>query len=142
MKFTALFSSLTLVCAAAAQSLSYDPIYDDAEGSLGSVACSDGANGLLTAGYTTFGSLPGFPNIGGVPAVEGWNSAACGTCWQVTYTDAAGVTRSENIIAVDVGPRGFNLAQGAMDKLTGNQAEALGRIDVSSVQVDESACGL
>ncbi|KAH6919109.1 snodprot1 [Coprinopsis sp. MPI-PUGE-AT-0042] len=141
MKLTAIFSSLTLVAVAAAQSLSYDPVYDNAGGSLATVACSDGANGLLTAGYSTFGSLPRFPNIGGVPAVTGWNSPACGTCWQVTYTDARGVTRSENIIAVDVGRGGFNIARGAMDKLTGNQAVALGRINVSSRQVANSACG-
>lgn len=40
-----------------------------------SVACSDGANGLETKGYSTLGSLPNFPYVGGAPAVTGWNSA-------------------------------------------------------------------
>ena len=141
MKFTAIFSSLALASVAVAQSLSYDTVYDNGGQSLATVACSDGANGLLTKGYTTFGSLPRFPLIGGVPAVTGWNSPACGTCWQVTYTNGAGVTRSVNILAVDVGRNGFNIARAAMDQLTGNQAVALGRINVSSRQVANSACG-
>ena len=51
--------------------VAYDQSYDDASGSLAVTACSDGPTGLLTKGYTTFGSLPQFPNIGGVDAIAG-----------------------------------------------------------------------
>jgi hypothetical protein len=84
MKITPfLFSIAAFVLSALAQTtetLSYDITYDDASLQLSSVACSSGTNGLETKGYTTLGSLPTFPNVGGVYTVTGWNSAACGTC--------------------------------------------------------------
>ena len=88
------------------------------------------------AGYTTFGSLPGFPRIGGAFAVGGWNSAACGTCWELTYNG-----KSINVLAVDhAGADTFNIALAAMNQLTNNQAEFLGRVTVSYSQVDVNQC--
>ncbi|KAG1856381.1 Cerato-platanin [Suillus subalutaceus] len=125
MKFSSvLFSISVFVLSSLAQTtetLSYDTTYDNASLSLSSVACSDGTNGLETKGYTTLGSLPTFPNVGGVYTVTGYNSAACGTCYNVTY----GTT-----------------SQTAMNTLTGNLAVELGRVDVTSTQVDVSVCGL
>jgi hypothetical protein len=66
-------------------SATYDNTYDNPYGSLNGVACSNGENGLLTKGFTTFGSLPSFPYIGGAQAVTGWNSPQCGSCWALTY---------------------------------------------------------
>jgi hypothetical protein len=40
---------------AATVTVSYDMTYDVASTSLNEVACSDGANGLESKGYTTFG---------------------------------------------------------------------------------------
>ncbi|PSR87105.1 Cerato-platanin [Coniella lustricola] len=117
--------------------VSYDTTYDNAATSLGVTACSDGANGLETKGYSTLGSLPGFPYIGGAPAIAGWNSANCGTCWTLTYNG-----HSINVLAVDVGSGGFNLAEEAMNALTNNQAVALGRITATATEVDASVCGL
>nr|AGL40516.1 cerato-platanin 3 [Crinipellis campanella] len=140
MKFT-LFTTtaaLTLLSTyAAAVQLQYDPAYDNAGESLINAACSDGPNGLMTRGFTTFGSLPNFPHIGAADVITGWNSPNCGTCWQVTYNG-----KSINILAMDVAGNGFNVAQQAMDELTNGQAVALGNIDVQSVQVDASVCGL
>ena len=63
------------VNASLGSTVSYDRGYDEASRSLTSVACSDGENGLLTRfGWEFQGSTPQFPNIGGVPAVGGWNS--------------------------------------------------------------------
>ncbi|CAL1716484.1 unnamed protein product [Somion occarium] len=87
MKYTTFLTALFVVPAALAAtvSVSYDQVYDQSSNSLATVACSDGSNGLLTKGFTTFGSLPSFPNIGGAPAVGGWNSPACGTCWRLAF---------------------------------------------------------
>jgi ABC-type sulfate transport system permease component len=58
MKFS--FAPLCFLAAAtqvmaATVMVSYDTTYDVASTSLDSVACSDGANGLETKGYKTFG---------------------------------------------------------------------------------------
>lgn len=135
MKFTALFS-IAVLPIISALTVSYDGIYDVSSTSLTAVACSDGANGLITKGYTTFGSLPKFPYIGGAPAVTGWNSTGCGTCWQLTYNG-----KSINVLAIDVAAD-FNIALKAMNDLTNNQAEALGRVPITASQVDKSVCGL
>ncbi|KAF7799630.1 hypothetical protein EIP86_010868 [Pleurotus ostreatoroseus] len=117
-------------------SLSYDEAYDNAGTSLSSVACSDGSHGLLTKGYSTFGSLPAFPDVGGAFAVGGWNSAECGTCWKLTYKN-----KSINVLAIDHADAGtFNIALAAMNKLTGNKAKSLGRVEVSYKQVSTSDC--
>jgi hypothetical protein len=47
-----------------------------------------------------------------------------------------------NVLAMDHAAEGFNIAQAAMDTLTGGQATQLGRIDASYAQVDASVCGL
>ncbi|KAF5386696.1 hypothetical protein D9615_001977 [Tricholomella constricta] len=143
MKFSAILAPLALLPSMAlAVTLSYDPTYDNSQGSLTTVACSDGPNGLITAGFKTFGALPKFPYIGGAAAVEGWNSANCGTCWQLTYTNTKGVKKSINVLAVDHANAGFNIALAAMNDLTGGQAIQLGRIDVASTKVASSVCGL
>lgn len=112
--------------------------------SLNTVACSDGSNGLESRGYTTFSSIPNFPYIGGAPQITGWNSAYCGSCWEITYSSSS-VTTTKYVTAIDVGDEargGFNLSLEAMNDLTGGQAEFLGRINVTATQVDESNCGL
>jgi hypothetical protein len=141
MKLTSvLFSIATIILAASAQTtqtLSYDTVYDDSSLPLSSFACSDGANGLETKGYTTLESLPTFPNVGGVYTVTGWNSAACGSCYQVTY-----MNNTVTILAVDVSKEGFTVSEEAMNTLTGGLAAEAGRVDVTATQVDASACGL
>ena len=135
-----LFSITAFVLSALAQStqtLSYDPTYDNGAESFSNVACSDGVNGLETKGYTTFNSLPTFPNVGGVYTVTGYNSTACGTCYQVTYGSS-----TVAILAIDRSNVGFTVSETAMNTLTGNQAVALGRVDVTATQVDASVCGL
>ena len=138
------FKTLALALLAAAStslaatvSVSYDETYDNASASLTSVACSDGTNGLITKGFSSFGSLPQFPNIGGASAIAGWNDAACGTCWTLTYNG-----RSINVLAIDHAGSGFNVALAAMNTLTNNQAAALGRINAEATQVAASVCGL
>ncbi|PQE29461.1 putative rot1 PRECURSOR protein [Rutstroemia sp. NJR-2017a WRK4] len=113
--------------------VSYDTGYDDGSRSLAVVSCSDGSNGFLTKGYTTQASLPHFPYIGGASTIAGWNSANCGSCFTLSYNG-----RSINVLAIDHAAEGFNIAQAALNDLTGGQAVALGRIDASYTQVDKS----
>ncbi|KAI0668391.1 immunomodulatory protein [Trametes maxima] len=126
-----------LVPSALGVTVSYDETYDKGSNSLSTVACSDGSHGLLKKGFSTFGSLPHFPNIGGAAVVGGWNSAQCGTCWQLSYKG-----KSVNVLAVDHAQAGWNVALGAMNKLTGGKAKELGRIEATAKQVDKSKCGL
>ncbi|PPQ63342.1 hypothetical protein CVT24_006715 [Panaeolus cyanescens] len=144
MKFFTTAALLSLVPALAqAITVSYDTAYDKSSQSLSSVACSDGSNGLLTRGFTTFGSLPRFPRIGGVPAVAGWNSPACGTCWALTYTNGQGVKKTVNILAVDHSDApDYNISLAAMNELTGGNAAQLGRVTVTAAQVAPSNCGM
>ena len=138
MQLTRIVLALSaLVSSALAVTVSYDETYDNKSGRLTTLACSVGENGLLTKGFTTFSSLPHFPNIGGAAAIAGWNSASCGTCWQLTYNG-----KSINVLAVDHAGSGFNIALGAMNTLTGGQAKSLGRINASVKQVSASSCGL
>ena len=134
MYFSWLLSFLALAGAsfAAVETVSYDNTYDNSGNSMNIVACSNLANR-----FPTFGSLPSFPNIGGAAAIAGWNSAQCGTCWQLTYNG-----RNINVLAIDHAGSGFNIALGAMNTLTNGQAKSLGRINASVKQVAASACGL
>ena len=138
MQLPAIFLSLgTLLATTSAITVSYDNGYDSRSRPLSAVACSDGSNGLLTKGFTTQGSLPKFPHIGGASTIEGWNSASCGKCYSLTWGG-----RSINILAIDHVAEGFNIAQPAMDELTNGQAVHLGRIDAAWAEVAGSACGL
>ncbi|KAH9057037.1 Cerato-platanin [Lactarius deliciosus] len=128
---------VTFFSVVSADNVRYDTVYDNSKGSLSTVTCSDGANGLLTKGFTTFGSLPSFPNIGAAQVVEGWNSSACGTCWQITY-----VGKSINVTAMDTGKDGFVLSLEAMNTLTGGHATELGVVDAQATQIAKSYCGL
>jgi len=145
MKFSAIIGSLTLALlpsATFAARVTYDTVYDNSHGSLTTVACSDGANGLITRGFTTFGSLPKFPHIGGAEAVTGWNSLNCGTCWELTYTNAQGQKKTINVLAIDFAQSGFNIALSAMNELTGGHAVQFGSVNVASRKVAASVCGL
>jgi hypothetical protein len=146
MKFFTLVASLALALLGPSTTLAspvtYDTTYDNKGGSLTTVACSDGSNGLITRGYTTFGSLPKFPHIGGAYAVTGWNSASCGTCWALTYTNAQGTKTTVNVLAIDVAKSGFNIALSAMNELTNGNAVQFGTVNVTSTNVASSVCGL
>ncbi|TFY54973.1 hypothetical protein EVJ58_g8538, partial [Rhodofomes roseus] len=77
MRFTSALAAVALLFAPAALAqdsvtVAYDENYDNSGQSLSTVSCSDGTYGLETKGYTTFGSLPDFPNIGAAAAISGW----------------------------------------------------------------------
>ncbi|CDO72461.1 hypothetical protein BN946_scf184980.g2 [Trametes cinnabarina] len=146
MHFLAVLASAlslaTLVLAVPASSttthtwqITYDTVYDKKSNSLDIVACSNGKYGLETRGYTTFGSLPA-TYVGGVQAVAGWNSANCGTCWQVSYNGT-----TINVLAIDHADSGVNLGENAMNKLTHGHAVQRGVVHAKVKQVDAINCG-
>ena len=138
MQFLTVVSTLLLAGSAFATRAGFDNTYDNSGASMLTTSCSDGSNGLASR-FPTFGSVPSFPNIGGASAIPGWNSAECGSCWQLTY-QSTGVTIF--VTAIDHADDGFNLSQEALDTLTGGRAVEAGAVDVTAVQVDASQCGL
>lgn len=152
MKFSAAITSVislaltsTLVSAGQVPTqIAYDPTYDDASLSLTKVACSDGANGLITKyHYQTLGNLPKFPYVAASSQVAGWNSPQCSRCF--------GLTVGKNVIfvaAVDhAGPvspstgAAFNIGKTAFDILSDGQGTAPGRLQGTFVPVKASRCG-
>ncbi|KAI0172849.1 SnodProt1 [Hypoxylon sp. FL1284] len=137
MQFSKLAQLLSFVAASSAVTVSYDTGYDDASRSMTAVSCSDGVNGLTTRyGWQTQGAIPA-AYIGGADTIAGWNSASCGTCYELSYNG-----KTINLYAIDHAASGFNIALDAMNALTNGQAVALGRVDATSRQVDVSACGI
>jgi len=116
--------------------VTYSTAYDVGKSSLATVACSDGKNGLLRQGYTTFDSLPRFPYIGGAHDIPGWNSSLCGSCWNLDYKGKTVI-----IQAVDASPgQGFNIAKQAMDELTNGEGIHLGSVEVTYTRLDAGYC--
>ncbi|OAX40940.1 Cerato-platanin [Rhizopogon vinicolor AM-OR11-026] len=143
MKFTfiiTLLSAVALRASAVSVYVTYDYTYGNSDGSLNNVACSNGANGLLSKGYTTFGSLPSFPYLGGVPGAS-WNSTLCGSCWAVKYAMPNGTQNTIYITAVDLAAT-FNLSPEAFGNLTDGTGFAPGKVRARAVQVNETKCGL
>jgi len=122
---------------ASADKVRYNTYYDNPQTSLNNVACSNGANGLITKGFTTFDSLPTFPDIGGVSAIKGWNSPLCGSCWKLTYKG-----NWIHVIGIDTISDGFDISLKAMNYLTDGKAQQLDVVDAQATQVDKSFCGL
>lgn len=121
-------------------SVSYDKKYDAGGTSLTTVACSNGVNGLIPQGYSTFDSLPNFPMIGAAPTITGWNSPNCGNCYRLHFK-AGNVDGTVYVTAVDAAPGGFNLGLQAMDQLTDGMAVHLGRVDATYSEADPAKCG-
>jgi hypothetical protein len=143
MKFAlavASISVLVLPAFAVSANVTYDPVYSNANTSLATVSCSDGANGLLTKGYTTFGSIPSFPDIGGVPGAT-WNSTLCGTCWKIQYTTSCGVQTTVFITAID-NAYTFNVSPGVFNTLNDGNGLGQGLLIAQATQVAASNCGM
>ncbi|KAI0258505.1 Cerato-platanin [Gloeopeniophorella convolvens] len=139
MKFTsAIIVLVAFVSTAAATHIRYNETYDNPHGSLNTVACSNGDwHGLTTQDFIDFQSLPSFPNIGAAQAIAGFNSPACGSCWQITYEG-----KSIIVTAIDHADDGFTLSLEAMNTLTDGNAVELGVVDATAEQVAASKCGL
>ena len=112
----------------------FDTTFDNSQGSLNNVACSNGDNGLASK-YPTFGNIPNYPFIGGAYDVA-WNSPNCGACW-VLSNGAISIA----FTAVDTAGAGFNLGTTAFKTLNNGQIGE-GVLDVTAQQVPRSVCGM
>jgi hypothetical protein len=115
----------------------YNNTFDDPQGSLKNVACSDGEHGLA-ARYPKFGDLPNFPFISGAFDIE-WNSPNCGACWQVT-NQANGA--SFFLTAIDTAGAGFNTSEIAFKLLNGGQLGGPSVLEVVAQKVNPAICGI
>jgi hypothetical protein len=142
MKFTSTIISLAALFSVASAGptpstniVRYNSFYDTPTTSLNNVACSNGNNGLVTKGFSTFESLPSFPFIGAAFNVENWNSPECGSCWELTFE-----SNTIYLTAIDTISSGFDMSLTAMNVLTNGQAQQLDSINVQATQVAESFC--
>ncbi|KAG7086419.1 hypothetical protein E1B28_002373 [Marasmius oreades] len=143
MKFISLLNSLALATATLAVDVAWDSAYDNPNGALTTVACSTGANGLITRfNFQKFSDIPSFPFIGGAPNILGFDSPACGACWEISYTNETGITKTVHFTGIDVGGTNFVTGQGALNQLTNGRAVELGIAPVTATAVGASACGL
>ncbi|OJA10299.1 hypothetical protein AZE42_05545 [Rhizopogon vesiculosus] len=119
--------------------VTYSSTYDDSDQSTYTVNCSAG---LIDRGYTTFGSLPSFPNIGAIPNIIEDHSL-CGTCWQLNYTTTSGDDNTIYFAAIDTPPdsSSFIISQQAFDDLTSNDNSS-STITAVATQVNETICGM
>lgn len=69
--------------------------------------------------------------------MAGWNSLACGDCYQITYKG-----KTIRMLAIDHVAEGINLSEEAMNALTGGNAVQFGRVDATVTKVAASVCGL
>ena len=113
----------------------YDPKFDNGNGSMNSVACSNGENGLETK-FPTFASIPSFPFIGGAYDIV-WNSPNCGSCWNITNPQTG---LSTLMTAIDTSGVGFNLAEEAFAKLTDSDT-SVRTIEVVASKLSTTPCG-
>jgi hypothetical protein len=110
-------------------------MFDNRNGSMDTVACSNGDNGLVTK-FPTFGDLPSFLFIGGAFDIV-WNSTNCGSCWNISNPETG---LSIQLTAIDTSGVGFNLAEQAFANLT-NGDTAVGKIDVVATKLSTTPCG-
>ena len=135
LSLAALFSVASAGPTPSTYTVRYNTFYDSALTSLNDVACSNGDNGLVTKGYSSFVSLPSYPFVGGVFAVENWNSPECGSCWELTYEGS-----TIYVTAIDTNSDGFDISLAAMTVLTKGQAQQLDSISVQANEVASTYC--
>lgn len=107
------------------------------------VACSDGANGLITRwGYQDLS--PMFPYVAAISGIA-WTSAKCGACYELTDVRSK---KSVYLTVVDANPTPppagsslhFNIAHEAFDTLFGDAGEHDGHGMATFVETDFHKC--
>ena len=107
--------------------------------SLGSVACSDGDNGIMKWGYKDLSLM--FPYVTAWQDVA-WNSPKCGTCFKVTY-----LTKTIYVTVVDqcgksekAGTSHFDLSKEAFVELFGQEGIQKGTMEGHFELAQPSQC--
>jgi hypothetical protein len=147
MKFISCITSfVALFSVASALGIIYDNDFDNANIPLaGPTSLQSCASSSLAERYTTYGSLPSFPNISAARALLlGPSGTECGSCWAIQYEHESVVVTVVHEVAqgVEVTNVGFFLPLKPMNALTNGHGKDLGVIDAQVVQVDQSHCGL
>lgn len=136
--FAVLSSLLVLTNAQTNSRAVLDNDYDNPTRPINNVACGDQLSSRF--GFTTFSSVPSFPNIGGAFAVSNASSPNCGSCWQIS------VPGSENpaifFTAIDTAGDGFNLSEESLLTIAGQEGVNAGSAQVEATEVDPTLCGL
>ena len=88
-------------------------------------------------GWEKQSDVPNFANIGGFQQIAGWNSASCGTCFELSFQGT-----KLFVLAVDHAGDGANISKTAMNTLTKNQADNLGAVDATVKVTDKKNCGI
>ena len=104
--------------------ISYDPIYDNPNRSMNTVACST----PLASRYRYFGDIPNFPYIGGAFDVAR-GSPNCGACWILTNLGNGAYIY---LTAIDRDPNGFTIGVSAFNRLKGD-GRGGGKVDIGKV---------
>jgi hypothetical protein len=134
MKLTSTIISLVALfsfASAIGVNITYDERFDHRANPLSTVVCSDVLL-KINPQFTTFGSLPKFPLIGASESkdIGGPNSAACGSCWELTFDPA---WLPIYVLAIDRAKDGFQLSLEAMNDLTNGHTTQYQTIQASGV---------
>lgn len=107
---------------------------------LTSVACSDGANGLMTK-YKVSTLARWFPNVGAASFAH-WNSPECGSCYKLTHSN--GKTIFITVVDMCGTQRGyaahFDISPAAFRQLGGAAGVAAGSFSVTYQKVAAGQC--
>jgi len=106
------------------------------------VACSDGANGLITRWhYTDLSQM--FPYVTAISGLS-WNSPKCGVCFKLTDVASKNSITVTVIDSVPAPPSGydmhFNIAQPAFHTLFGDAGVQAGHGEFTYTEVPASEC--
>merc|ERR1719379_34847 len=105
------------------------------------VACSDGANGLITRWHYSDLS-PMFPYVTAISGLS-WNSPQCGKCFKLTDVASKNSISVTVIDAVPAQPgydMHFNIAQPAFHTLFGDAGVQAGHGELTFAEVDAKEC--
>merc|ERR1712118_391866 len=108
---------------------------------LKNVACSDGANGLMTRWHYTDLS-PMFPYVTAISGLS-WNSPQCGKCFKLTNVaskNSISVTVIDSVPAIPGYDMHFNIAQPAFHALFGDAGVQAGHGELTFEETDFHNC--
>ena len=116
--------------------------YDNPSRPINSVKCG----GKLSKNFEFIGQLPTSPNITGASFINN-NTAACGSCWRLSYAAPRGEIRMMNVTVIDddqsASQPEFRISVAAFRSLTGMQPPfGDHEVSVTAQPVEEADCGL
>jgi len=108
---------------------------------LTSLACSDGANGLITR-FKQSTLAKWYPNVGAA-SFAGWNSPNCGGCYKLQNAangKSVSITVVDKCAAAGGYDAHFDISPVAFATLGGSAGQAAGHVVVSYTKVSSNPC--